>query len=522
MPAIVVPRGPRKPGGLEKFLGTVGDITGAATGVANLVTLPKRLRLEQERLDLAETQGELEQQRLDQVTLNNDRDVAGLLLNTIIPQTFNRRNELFDSAERGEFQGLLGIMNGPVDPQLRAAAITVGDVSLDMRERVREAAAISLGIAAEDISDSFVLSERNLQGVLDREKSERAFAFGTDPANAEIMEALDLSAMTREATGIAGDTPEGAQTRTLLDRAVANELIRIDPTTGQVSGMVVSNPSHFMRVAFEENGLEPPPVEFDDPLTGERVFVTQDVWDDLYTSFVAQQISQENNAASTINQAAQSLTQSTGMPLDLAVGFVTGDLSNFDQELVQRYAPILEGTRRVQIAAVSTLMATSPTFKNFVDIIATVGQLGIPEKDRSEVVTALSDVLSRVSPNVIVPRDVSSIERLTGMVGGAFGAGPGDPGPLSFDLSVAGSNQPGAPLEPETAGADLTQAIVNNVEPFLRMNLNRTESQLNEYIQGLVDNGVRDVNGEVILTINPAQAEGIRELFKQLKAEQGN
>ena len=141
MPTIVTGGGQRRPSGLDKFLSTLGGITGAAGNVANIITLPKRLRLEQERVDIATAQGERAQQALEVQEVATERDLAQLRIQDTIGFTFNNRNGLFDLAEAGQLP--LDILNGPVDPALRGAAVSLGDVPFSRREQMRRDIALT-------------------------------------------------------------------------------------------------------------------------------------------------------------------------------------------------------------------------------------------------------------------------------------------------------------------------------------------------------------------------------------------
>ena len=514
MPTIVRGNQTKEPSGLDKFLDTISRGASAATGVANLITLPKRLRLEGQRLDIAKTQGERAQQQLDVAEENREREIAGLFLNRIIPRTFENRNMLFDRAEAGEFTGDLAMINGTVDPELRAAAVTLGDVSTEFRERTREALAISLGIEASEISDRFVMSERNLQGVLDRQKADRSFAFFTDPNNAEAIDALELTQLASEASGVAGSTPSDLQLNKVQDDVLLNEMIRIDGTTGEISGMIVNNPTQFMTSAFEQNGLDAPLREFHGP-SGELIMLPQAVWDEMFQAQVAQIITQENDYASTVNDAAQTLAEASGMPIQLAQAFVTGDVSEMPPELVAQYAPILEGMRKVELATVSTLMNTSATFQNFADMITAVNGMGTPDREKKQLIEQLAAAFSTVSPNIVIPRNVSWLQRVMGVM--SF---EGSPGRTRFELPP-GADQPvgtGTVLrDPEIEAANLATASNEAMNTMLQTIVGASPAATSLFFNKAAEEGV-EFNGTTHI-FSPSQITAAKEQLELLRQQ---
>ena len=540
MPTIVTGGRQRQPSGLDKFLNTLQGITGAATGVANIITLPKRLRIEQERADIAGREIDIREGQLDLAETQNEQELAQQRLGQTVLNTFNSRNGLFDLAEAGQLP--LDVLNGPVDPALRGAAVSLGDVPFSQREQARRDIAIMRGQDISEVNDAFILSEENLQFVLDRSAQESDIAALSD---VEGTEALQDARRAQAATGVAGSTTADAIRNKRLDEALNNELFRIDPTqsgSAITSGAAYGSPGELDRIAREVNGLPPRMLEFD--LNGERVFVTPDVYDDMMKAMMDQVLLLERDSVETVNNAAETMVESIGGGMDLptALLIVQGRFDELSPEAQADWAPLIEGAKEQAKAAVSTLL-NNPLIMQLDQTIQRVKDLGFPDSEAAEAVEIFQAAFSTMFPEsgIITIRDLGFWESIRGgpvevnipgatdqeiipsmVTGGeAVTSGAGSPGRRVGLPGSAGNPLP--PPPDEVAAADLSAALSEALLPKLVQIVGESPGAQAIFFEDLAENGFTDDTG-LTRPIPPAAIAAMKEQLLQLQAlqEQGN
>ncbi len=533
MPTIVTQGGPQRPSGLDKFLNTLGGLTGAAEGVANIITLPRRLRLQEAQVASAEATGQRAQQSLDIQEAATERELAAANIQQTILDAFDTRNGLFDIAEAGGFPPFLNDMNGPVDPAVRGAAVSLGDVPFSQREQARKNLAIILGRDISTISDRTVLSEENLQIVLDRAAQQSDIdALRDDP---EGFEAQQDARRAQEASGVAGATGADLTRNKRLDEALNNELFRLDPSNGDISGAGYFSPEPLIRAAMEQNGIDWP-IETHIPLpdgTTELVLMPVAFRDEVYRAYIDQIIGQENTANTKILEVAADLSKRATMPLDIATNIVTANFEAMSPEELQRWAPIVEGFRNMALVAATTLRNTNPFVANLADQIDLINGMGFPEDERALALNAFQTFLTDQFPDtgLITIRNLGLWDRALARVP----AGQGDPGPVGFGLRGA---QPlpetggdggelidfGTALEgsnnPALLAADMSTALTQVIEPQLRLLVGVSPEVEARFFERWIEEGIDTPSGTQ--TVDDADIAMFREFINSLREGQGN
>lgn len=430
MPVIARPSRPRQPSGLEKFLQLAGGLTNIAGGVADVITLPRRLdqldqQLEQGRqnIAIADRQIAIQEAANERAERASHVDEDTALVNAITAMTVTGRNRLYDMMEAGQMPNGSGgfLPASPVNPALRGSAVTLGDVLPEYRESTRAALARKMGVDVSQVPNSMILSEENevMQGLISKENMRYTFEAMMDPNNQGAFKTAAGEGIAANLSGETGRPLGQISTEDILARFTENEFLRVDPTSGEVSGMLVNNPAQAREMAFAAQGLPAPRNEYD--IGGQRVMLPSSVYDEIFKFNIQSALRTEEEAARIGLQTASDIAEKHGIPMVVAQAMVNGDLT----ALPAQWRQVANDVQNTNLAAIRTLAQFRP-FQAIIQAGEIGKSLGIDEGDMSKFVEGLLDTAAKNNGSMIVPRNMSFWQRMGALVPGGrapFGAG---------------------------------------------------------------------------------------------------
>lgn len=465
MPVVArPPRGPRGPSGFEKFLQAAGTLSGVANTAANLITLPRRLDQMDQQLDVEQRQIKIQEaanERAERAS-HVDEDVA--LINAVTAMTVTGRNQLYDMIESGQMSNGAGGMlpARPVDPMMRGAAVTLGDVMPDYRESARAALARKMGVDVSNVPDSIILSEENqvMAGLISKENMALTFEAMMDPGNKGAFTAAAGEGIAANLSGETGRPLGQITTESMLADLTQNEFLRIDPTTGEVSGLLVSDPRQSRESAFASIGLPAPRNEYD--INGQRVFLTSQVWDEIYKAQITSALQKDEDAARISAQTAADIAEKHGLPLVVAQSLVTGDLQN----LPEAWRQVANDVQNTNLAVIKTLSQFAP-FMAIEHASAIANGMKLDPEDVAPAIESILEIAAKRHPSMVIPRNLGFWKRALSILPGGTPWGIGTqvaPG-FSNTNEAIGYGQ-GLPPAFELGGGVTSQDAMNAMPVF--------------------------------------------------------
>lgn len=406
MPVVqrqIIPKG-RSPSGLEKFLSVASTGVQVAGGVSNLMENRKRTKLEAEQLAMQKDKFERDKIRED--TSLHDKEDA-FLVNALAMQTKLARDQSLQTMQQGGAQ---------VDPLLFGSAITLGDVTPAKRGALRQALARLTGQNEDAIDNSFVLSEENLPAVLTRQKALITLQEMSNPANQSAYHTAAGQGIAKDLSGSGEARPLGQiNSDDLLADFMQNELLRKDPITGQVTGILVNNPRQALEDARNKLGLDRPLTEMD--IDGRRILVSSETYDQIFRDTVqdsliegrarrADERGEARAGREAYTNAAIRLSEETKLPVDIAQRILNGDTQGIDP----KYAVLVKNVQDSQDAHYAALAATKP-FAALGAFAETAKAWGIDGAERLAFITSMAKAAHDKNPDIPIPINPGFISR---------------------------------------------------------------------------------------------------------------
>lgn len=345
MPVVqrqILPRRPRQPSKLSQWIQGIGTAAQAAGNVANIVTLPRRLRLEDQRAEIAERQIELQENlRADSLQEMSDKLFFS---STLGMQAFGRARTLGGLGEEPDPESLMG-------------ATTVGDIADDAwREEARRRRARMLGVDVEMIGDDHILSQQTLGDVLDQTTAQMTLSKLID-----MWQTGEVDPLLSHSVGQQFGLPEGMMPgEAMIQEAQANtvirELIHVEQTEGggqRVVGSLISEPSTGLRTAAEAMGLT---LHREHDIDGRRVVVPQTMLDDIYKLTLQEPFQAREDFRESRLRMVENISSEFGLPNRVASNIIDGNL----EEIPQEWRGVAATLLRSRWAGQTSVLATQP------------------------------------------------------------------------------------------------------------------------------------------------------------------
>jgi uncharacterized protein YdbL (DUF1318 family) len=304
----------------------------------------------------------------------------------------------------------------------------------------------------------------------------------------------------KDKTGTARPLSAVSMDKTLADY-FQNEALRVDPATGKVSGMYVSNPRQMIEDARKRLGLDRPLTEWDtiDPVSKKpvRAMVSASTYDDLVKDTINSAYRDEENAAQAartdINNQRQAVYQSIAkyaeeahVPYQAIQDHIAG------KPVDPQYAQAIKQFDEAQAATMAGLAALGPfAALNAFGKVAT--EWGLAPKERLQFVRDMATYARKNNPDIPIPSNPNFLERWFdlddryhfsagasaqptgfgpgGMVGTGAATGPDAGGAMMGGQAIAGAT-----------GDDVQRALGPAAEGMISMALQMNPAEREHYL----------------------------------------